>query len=375
MKIVFAGGGTGGHFYPIIAVAQEINRVVKEEHLIQPQLFYLADSPWNSKLLYENGIQFRRITAGKLRRYFSVLNFFDQIKTVTGILMSIWQLFFIYPDVVFSKGGYLSFPVLVAARFLGIPVFIHESDSHPGRVSLWSAKFARRIALSYPEAMEYFPKEKTAVTGNPIRKEVIHPLTAGAHEFLDLEPEVPVIFITGGSQGAQMINDTVLDILPDLLNRYQIIHQVGDNNFEDVEQRAMVLLDKHPHAKRYKVFTNLSADAIQMTAGVANLVISRAGSTIFEIAGWGIPSIIIPIPEPISHDQQKNAYTYARSGGAVIIEQANLTPSILKSEIDRLMQNPELLKKMSEGAKSFARPDAGAVIAKEIMALALKHEE
>lgn len=375
MKIVFAGGGTGGHFYPIIAVAQEINQLVKTEHLVQPQLYYLADTPFDAQLLYENGIEFRRITAGKLRRYFSLLNFFDQIKTGLGILAALWQLFFIYPDVVFSKGGYLSFPVLVAARFLGIPVFIHESDSHPGRVSLWSAKFARRIALSYPEALTYFPQEKTAVTGNPIRAEVAHPLTAGAREFLNLEAEFPVIFITGGSQGAQVINDTVLEILPDLLQHYQIIHQVGDNNLEEVKARAQVLLGQTKIASRYKPFASLAADAIQMTAGVASLVISRAGSTIFEIAEWGIPSIIIPIPEPISHDQEKNAYTYARSGGAVIIEQANLTPSILKSEIDRLMQNPALRKKMSEGARNFARPDAGAVIAKEIIALALKHEE
>jgi UDP-N-acetylglucosamine--N-acetylmuramyl-(pentapeptide) pyrophosphoryl-undecaprenol N-acetylglucosamine transferase len=375
MKIVFTGGGTGGHFYPIIAVAQAINKTVKEQRLVAPKLYYLSGSPYNRQMLYENGIEFRRITAGKIRRYFSLKNFFDQIKTAVGILMSFWQLFFIYPDLIFSKGGYLSFPVLVAARLLKIPVFIHESDSDPGRVNLWSAKFARRIALSYPEALQYFPKDKTAVTGNPIRKEIIIPLTVGAREFLNLEPAIPVIFITGGSQGAVAINDTVIDILPDLLNRYQIIHQVGNNNLGDTQKRASVLLREHPHANRYKVFTNLTSDALQMTAGVANLVISRAGSTIFEIAQWGIPSIIIPIPEPISHDQQKNAYTYARSGGAVIIEQSNLTPSILKSEIDRLMQNPSLLEKMKAGAKSFARPDAGEVIAKEIMALALQHEE
>lgn len=375
MKIVFTGGGTGGHFYPIIAVAQEINKTVKEQRLVAPRLYYLSNSPYNRQMLYENGIEFRRITAGKWRRYFSLQNFTDQIKTGLGILMSLWQLFFIYPDLIFSKGGYLSFPVLVAARLLKIPVFIHESDSDPGRVSLWSAKFARRIALSYPEAATFFPAEKTAVTGNPIRQEIIKPLTVGAREFLDLEPEAPVIFVTGGSQGATTINDTLIDILPDLLNRYQIIHQVGDKNLEDTKKRVSVLLREHPHAKRYKVFTNLTPDALQMTAGVASLVISRAGSMIFEIAQWGIPAIIIPIPAPVSHDQQKNAYTYARSGGAVIIEQANLTPSILKSEIDRLLQNPSLLEKMKAGAKSFARPDAGALIAKEIMTLALQHEE
>ncbi|MBI2099913.1 MAG: UDP-N-acetylglucosamine--N-acetylmuramyl-(pentapeptide) pyrophosphoryl-undecaprenol N-acetylglucosamine transferase [Candidatus Vogelbacteria bacterium] len=370
MKIVFAGGGTGGHFYPLIAVAEEINELVKAKRLVEAKLFYLADRPYDPRALYENSIEFRRITAGRS-------NFLGAPKIILGILTSIWQLYFIYPDVVFSKGGYVSFPVLWAARFLRLPVIIHDSDSAPGRVSLWSAKFAKRIALSYPEAASRFPPEKTAVVGNPIRRELLSPVSHGAYEFLHLTADVPTILILGGSQGAMTINDSVLDILPKLLERYQIIHQVGPNNLADVEKRASFILEQVPadHKARYKPFALLNKDALRMAAGIVALIISRGGSgAVFEFAAWGIPSIIIPIPEPTSHDQLQNAFTYARAGGAVVIEQGNLTPSILMSEINRLLGNPTLLEQMKKGSKSFARPEAGRLIAEQIIAIALGHE-
>jgi len=304
-----------------------------------------------------------------------LMNFFDVFKTIFGSIRAIFTLFSIYPDVVFGKGGYASFPGLLAARLLRIPVVIHESDSHPGRVTLWAGKFAKRIAVSYPEAAKYFPPEKTAVVGNPIRREVLFPAKAGAHEFLGLDKNIPIIFVVGGSQGAVRINDVVLDILPQLLADYQVIHQVGKSNYDDLKNRASFLTENNPHKNRYKLFDYLNDVAMRMTAGAANLVISRAGSAIFEIANWGIPAIIIPIPEEISHDQRTNAFTYARSGGAVVIEEKNLTPSILLSETKRILDDPELQKQMKTGAQSFAKPEAGEKIAEEIIRLALEHEE
>lgn len=374
MKIVFTGGGTGGHFYPIIAVAQAINALVEEEKLVEARLFYFCTTPYNKQLLFENRIEFRRIAAGKWRRYFSFHNFIDVFKNMSGIVSALWQLYVIYPDIVFSKSGYDSFPTLCASRLLGIPVIIHESDSHPGRVSLWSAKFAKRIAISYPEAGDYFPADKTSVTGNPIRSELLNPISQGAHEFLRLDSETPVIFVTGGSQGASVLNETILDILPALLPHYQIIHQTGQDNFEEIEKRSQTILADNPWRQRYRLFAELNSSALRMMAGVTDLVVSRAGSAIFEFAVWGLPAIIVPIPEPISHDQRSNAFTYARSGGAVVIEQVNLTPSVLLSEINRLMGNKDLRRKMSEGAKGFARPDAARSIAEEIVTLALAHE-
>lgn len=374
MKIVLTGGGTGGHFYPLIAVAQAINKLVEEDKLVEAKLYYFSTEQYNKQILFENRIEFRSIPAGKWRRYFSLRNFSDGLKTLLGILRALWQLYVIYPDVVFSKGGYASFPTLVACKILKLPVVIHESDSHPGRVSLWSAKFAQRVAVSYPEAVQYFPSDKTAVTGNPIRAELLNPISRGAREFLHLDQTSPVLYVTGGSQGASVLNDTILDILPALLQRYEVIHQTGQDNYDDINKRVSTILPTAESRQKYHLFAHLDSSAQRMTAGIANLVVSRAGSAIFEFAAWGLPAIIVPIPEPISHDQRSNAFTYARSGGAVIIEQANLTPSVLLSEINRLMDHSELRAEMSAGAKRFAKPEAARLIAQEIVTLALTHE-
>lgn len=374
MKILLTGGGSGGHFYPIIAVAEEINRIVKEEKLISPQLFFMSDSPYDRGALIENNITFLRSRAGKMRKYFSILNFFDLIKTSLGIISALIKVYGIYPDVVFSKGAYASFPVLVAARILKIPVIIHESDSAPGRVNKWAGKFAEKIALSYPDVGKFFDPKRTALVGNPIRKEIINPLTNGAHEFLKLDAGLPVILVLGGSLGAQLINDAIIDALPELVQNYQIIHQTGKNNIKEILKMADIVLVGNPNRIRYKPFDYLNNLAMSMSAGVADLVISRAGSTIFEIAAWGTPSIIIPITNSVSNHQRNNAYSYARSGAAVVIEESNLSDNIIVSEANRIIRNKNESDRMRKSAKEFAKVDAGEKIAREILHIGLKHE-
>ena len=377
MKIFFTAGGTGGHFYPIIAVAEALHDLVRERKLLEPQLYYAAPDPYDREMLIANAITFVPTAAGKIRRYFSLLNIVDVVKTGWGILRATMRVFFIYPDVVFGKGGYASFPTLLAARLFRIPVVIHESDATPGRVNRWAGKFATHIAVSFPEAVEYFPKDKVAHTGNPVRKAALLPAREGAFEFLKLEHEVPVIYITGGSQGAQALNEAVLAALPQLLERYQIVHQTGTDNLKDMEGRARIVLADSNHKERYKPFGYLNDLAIRMSAGAANLVISRAGSTIFEIAAWGLPSILVPLGSDVAADdhQTKNAFAYARSGACVVIEQNNLTPGLLISEIDRIVGNPETSRKMGTAARSFARADAAKTIANALIDIALSHEQ
>lgn len=375
MKILFTGGGSGGHFYPIIAVAEEINRVIKEEKLLTAQLYFISDSPYDSRALLENNITFIGNKTGKIRKYFSILNFFDIIKTFAGTISAILKVYRIYPDVVFSKGAYASFPVLVAARLLRIPVIIHESDSAPGRVNKWSGKFAQKIALSYPDAGKYFDQAKTAYIGNPIRKEIMTPITTGAREFLKLEPDLPVILVMGGSLGAKIINNVIYDSLPALVESYQIIHQTGKNNIKEAVQMAGIILANNPKKERYKPFDYLNNLAMGMSAGVAEIVISRAGSAIFEIAAWGIPSIIIPITNSVSDHQRKNAYSYARSGAAIVIEELNLNSHILISEINRILSNKNETDRMRKNAKEFSKADAAEKIAREIIRIAIKHEK
>lgn len=376
MKIVFTGGGSGGHFYPIIAVAEAVNAIVKERGLIQPELYYIADTPYDERLLYENGIEFRRTPAGKVRNYASVKNYSDSLKTMVGLPRALFQLFNIFPDVVFSKGSYASIPTVTAARILGIPVFIHESDAIPGKANMYAAKFAQRIAVAFPQAIDQFPnKDKAAFIGQPVRKALLTTATEGAHEFLQLEKSSPIIFIIGGSQGAQHINDVVLQSLPQLLEKYQVVHQTGEKNFEAVKSVTDVTLEDNPFKNRYRPFGYLNDLGIRMAAGAADLIISRAGAgAIFEIALWKKPSILIPIPETISRDQRTNAYTYARTGAAIVMEQENLTQHVFLSEIDRVLQDAPLRKTMCEAAAKFGKPDAARKIAEEIVAISLKHE-
>jgi UDP-N-acetylglucosamine--N-acetylmuramyl-(pentapeptide) pyrophosphoryl-undecaprenol N-acetylglucosamine transferase len=214
MRIVFTGGGTGGHFYPIIAVAEALRAISDKEKIIDTELYYYSDSPYDKESLFENGIKYTYIPAGKRRLYSSAKNFFDYFKTAAGILQSLVYLYFLYPDVIFCKGGYGSFPVVFAARILRIPIVVHESDTVPGRVNKWAGKFAKHIAVSYDETVQYFPKERVVHTGQPIREIVKEKKATGAFEYLKLSSSVPTILVLGGSQGAEIINDLILDSHP-----------------------------------------------------------------------------------------------------------------------------------------------------------------
>ncbi|MCG2694689.1 undecaprenyldiphospho-muramoylpentapeptide beta-N-acetylglucosaminyltransferase [Candidatus Parcubacteria bacterium] len=374
MKILLTGGGSGGHFYPLISVAQKIRKEAEKRKILQPKIYYVAENPYDEDLLFRNDIIFKQLSSGKLRNYFSVLNFFDLFKTAGGIIKAMMMIFSVYPDVVFSNGGYGSFPVLFAAKFFRIPVLIHVSDTSPGRVLRWASKFAKKISVGFPEAGKHFLEEKVAYTGNPIRAGINLPLVQGAHEFLKLDKGVPTILVFGGSQGAKMINDVVVDSLLQLVEKYQIIHQTGANNFKEVFGRANLILEKSSHKERYKPFKYLDLLALRMSVGASDLVISRAGAgSISEIAVWGIPSIIVPITISSGDHQRQNAFSYARNGAAVVVEEENLTSNLLVSEINRLMEDKEKREKMSVGAKEFARTDAAEKIAEEILKMALKH--
>lgn len=378
MRIVLTGGGSGGHFYPLIAVVEAIEDICKERTLLEPNLYYTGPEPFDKTALLEHAITYLPSSASRMRRYSSTWNVVGLFSTAIGIMRATTQLFSLYPDVIFSTGGFAAFPTLCAARLLRIPVVIYDADATPGRVSLWSATFAQWIALAHPNAAERFParvRGKIAQIGHPIRREIEVPAKEGGYEFLKLDPAVPTIFIVGGSQGAIAINNVVLDALPDLLSRYNIVHQAGAENADEVGKIAAVVLRENPHRERYRVFGLLNTLALRVTAGIAALVVSRAGSgSIFEIASWGIPALLVPIPEDVSHDQAENAFSYARTGACIVIEQRNLTPHLLAAEIDRVIADKELQEKMRAAARAFAAPQAARKIAVALLDIAIEHE-
>ena len=379
MKIVFTGGGTGGHFYPIIAVAETIRQISVEKQLLEPQMFYVAPTPFDEQALFANGITYIKSPAGKLRRYASVRNFTDIFITIAGTFWSLWTLFRIYPDVVFSKGGYGSVPTVLAAHFLRIPIVIHESDAKIGRANILAAKYAYRIAVAFDTASESLPEKlrgKVAVTGIPIRSAISEPAPANAREELGLEAGIPTLFIIGGSLGSQRINEMILTGLPDLVSSMNIIHQTGKDNFKDVEAVSSAILDKNPNAKRYHPFAYLSQGDMRKAAAVADVIVSRAGATsITEIALWKKPSILVPIPEVVSHDQRSNAYAYARTGAAIVLEEENMTPHVLVSEVRRIMDDPALAQSMGEKGSQFGNPNAARIIAEELYAIGISHDD
>ncbi|HWH07488.1 MAG TPA: UDP-N-acetylglucosamine--N-acetylmuramyl-(pentapeptide) pyrophosphoryl-undecaprenol N-acetylglucosamine transferase [Candidatus Paceibacterota bacterium] len=378
MKIVFTGGGTGGHFYPIIAVAEAVRDIAAERHLITPRLFYIAPTPYDEDALFSNEITYIPCKAGKMRRYASILNVTDMFVTLWGTIGCVGTLFRIYPDVVFSKGGFASVPVVLAASLLRIPIIIHESDAKPGRANLLGAKYAKHIGVAFDNAIQYFPKKvqsKIARTGIPLRKAlgVLDP--SNAVHALKLDSSVPTVLILGGSSGSQAINETVLGALESLVGTMNVIHQTGRSNFADVEKAASVILGSSIHKDRYHVYPFLNIETLRQAAGAAHVVVSRAGATsIAEIALWRRPSILIPIPESISHDQRTNAYAYARTGAASVLEQANMTPHILASEITRIARDPNVARVMVERSAAFGNENAARIIAEDLMRIALSHE-
>ncbi len=367
MKIVITGAG-GGHFYPLIAVAERIRKEIFIQKLIQPELYFFSDKPYDEESLFNLDCKFIETPAGKLRMYPSLENLTDIFKTIKGCFVALIKLYAIYPDVVFAKGGYASFPTLLAARILSIPVVVHESDTVPGRTTKWAGKFATRVALSYPEAAPFYPASKIALTGQPIRDMLLPP---GGYEKKYIKKDRPVILVFGGSQGSQVVNSAVLEALPVLLNTYDIVHQTGTENLEEVSKISKHLLVNHEFKDRYFVEGFLD---VALFYPKVDLVITRAGSSMFEMVLWRIPMIVVPIPETISRDQKSNAYAMASHGVATVLEENNLGSHMLISVVSKILDDEVEYNSMIKNAHLFDDSrDAASTIARELVRICLSH--
>ncbi|MDP2967451.1 MAG: UDP-N-acetylglucosamine--N-acetylmuramyl-(pentapeptide) pyrophosphoryl-undecaprenol N-acetylglucosamine transferase [bacterium] len=386
MKILFTGGGTGGHVVPIIAIVREIKKIYLEKDL---QFFFLGPKDEvSSTLLSQEGIKVKTILAGKIRRYISGEAFFQNlidicIKIPIGILQSFFYIFFLSPDLIFSKGGFGSIPGVLAGKLLFVPIFLHESDTTPGFANKFLRGFALEIFASFPKT-ECFSLKKLILVGNPIRRELLkgskeeakslfklnsRAKAEGKEEDLSSSPLVkPVILILGGSQGAQRINDEILEILPRLLENFEVIHQCGKNNYATIKAELKLIINKDLEPF-YHLYPFLKESELRQAYAAADLIVSRAGSgSIFEIAAVGKPSVLIPLSESAQNHQVKNAYTYQESGACLVMEENNFTSHFFLEKLKSLFTNPEALKKMSEEAKGFSRPEAGWIIANYLVA-------
>ncbi len=367
--VMIVGGGSGGHFYPLMSIVDGIRQTIPEVTVT-----YIGPEKYDEASLTERNIQFTWCPAGKWRRYISFSNFTDIFKLGFGIVIATLKLYTYYPDVVITKGGYTSVPVVIAAAFLNIPIIVHESDSVPGSANKLAARFAHSLFVAYEHMVNGFSKVRAEFIGIPIRDELLAPETAGARERIGINNNFPILLILGGSQGAEHVNELILDSLDELLPDFNIIHQTGKQHFSIIALSARELITDDTILDRYHPIAFIDAKTLNDALFAATLVISRAGSTsIHEIAVHGKPAILIPISEEVSHDQQSNAYAYARTGAAVVIEESNLTDGLLRAEIDRIMQNREAYDDMVASAKSFAKKDAKTRICETVNSIILEH--
>lgn len=370
MKILFTGGGTGGHLLPIIAVARELKRSYPGGDM---ELFSMGpENKFGDLLLSQEGIKSYAVKAGKVRRYFTpfalLQNIIDMVFiTPFAILKAFKILFFLSPDLIFSKGGYGAMPATVASRFLRIPLFLHESDVVPGKANLTAEKFALEVFTSFPFT-RHFPPKKVLLVGNPIRTRLLSGSRQEAAQLFNLVGDKPVLLIMGGSQGASRINEMLLMVLDQALAEFEIIHQTGTKHFKTIEQESKVVISE-ANLPYYHPAPFLNENELRHAYAAADFIVSRAGSgTIFEIAAQGKPSLLIPLPESAQNHQVENAYAYAKTGASVVLEEANLKPHFFLERIRSILSDEGERARMADAARRFAKPNAARVIADYLLA-------
>lgn len=321
-KIVMTGGGTAGHVTPNIALFDSLQKDGYEIH-------YIGSYEGIEKGLIENKkIPYYGISSGKFRRYRSWKNLTDPFRVLHGFFQARRLLGRIRPNVVFSKGGFVSVPVVMAAKTRHIPVIIHESDLTPGLANKLAMPSATKVCCNFPETLPYLPKEKAVLTGSPIRQELLHGNKQAAKDFCGFTGDLPILMVMGGSIGSIYINNAIRGCIDTLLTKYQIIHLCGKGNIDES------LKDK----KGYAQFEYISENLPDLFAA-ADLVVARAGAnSICELLALHKPNILIPLSRNASRgDQILNANSFAKQGFSAVLEEEEVTSEKLMATIDDVM--------------------------------------
>ncbi|MBI2888875.1 MAG: UDP-N-acetylglucosamine--N-acetylmuramyl-(pentapeptide) pyrophosphoryl-undecaprenol N-acetylglucosamine transferase [Candidatus Liptonbacteria bacterium] len=372
IRIALTGGGSGGHIYPLLAVAEELQKAALEKKILL-DINYLGPRDAFSSLLHESGVRTRSVMGAKIRNYSAIENILDIPKFFIGLLQAFWKLFWLMPDAIFSKGGTGAFPVVFAGWFYRIPILIHESDAVPGATNILSSRFATRIALAFENAMGYFDPKRTAVVGNPVRPWLLadKPDQKFAKQSLGFNPDQPLLLILGGSQGSRRINEFIITHLPLITKEAQVLHQTGAGNFAEIQSLAKAALAESAHSEApYKVVPYLDKE-LKDALTAADCVVARAGSgSISEASAFGKPMILIPLAESAHDHQRANAHVFEKAGGGVIIEEENLFVGIFISALKRIIEDPQRKAAMSAASASFFKPDAARIAAEETFRLA-----
>ena len=395
LKVCFAGGGTGGHIYPGLAVADSLRSLCKKNGK-EVKIFWIGNSSGMDRTIVSKNVDsdgnlsadvFYGIPSGKLRRYFSIRNFFDLFKIGFGFISSFFILLKIRPAVLFSKGGFVSVPPCIAAKLLHIPVFTHECDFTPGLATRLNSKSAEKILVTYEETKNYFSaaiQKKCVVTGNPVRPVFYKANPEEGRKFLGLgssqndaaagpaaegnSGEVktasggenpncskPVLFVQGGSLGAHQINELVRENIRWLCERFIVVHQTGSKEgefFKSFEPKLQKSGDYKPYPFIYKEMCDVMASS--------DVILSRAGAnSIWECAVLSKPMVLIPLcGSGTRGDQEDNAANFEKQGAALVLSRENATSEKLKSALTVLLEESqrakmqEACRKLCSGKKS-----------------------
>ena len=325
-RIVLTGGGTAGHVTPNIALIPRLKELGYEIHYIG------SYDGIEKKLIEELQIPYYGISSGKLRRYFDVKNFTDPFKVLKGFREARHTLAEIRPNVLFSKGGFVSVPVVLAAKRLHIPVIIHESDLTPGLANKICIPSAAKVCCNFPETLAHLPTDKAVLTGSPIRQELLEGNPIAALEFCHCTANKPVSLVMGGSLGSAAINDTIRGVLPELLKTYQVIHLCGKGKLDEGLN----------HTPGYVQFEYIKKELRDLFA-LADIVISRAGANaICELLALHKPNILIPLSAKASRgDQILNARSFEAQGFSIVLEEEEVTNLTLLNAIHTLMEEKD----------------------------------
>jgi UDP-N-acetylglucosamine--N-acetylmuramyl-(pentapeptide) pyrophosphoryl-undecaprenol N-acetylglucosamine transferase len=357
----------GGHLTPALAVISELKkRGVSDIFFIGRARAMEGDSAPSaeSAVIPSLGVKFYPIAAGRLQRRFTRYTIPSLLKVPVGIGHCLLILSQEKPDLVISFGSYVALPVVFAAWVLGIPSLTHEQTVKGGLANSLISRFAKKIALSWPESLKHFPEKKCVVTGNPIRSEILN--------IERKRTSRPVIFITGGNQGAHSINEAVLEIIEPLLEKYEVVLQAGGaERFKDFEMlTARVSQLPRRLQGRCQIFKWLNSAELAAVYSRASLVVGRSGAnTVGEVAALGIPALFIPLPWAGANEQQKNAQMLAEVGAAIILPQERLTPKRLLAAVNAMIAGLETYKREARKAKRLIRLDAAKVLVDEALAL------
>ncbi len=361
MKLLIAGGGTGGHLFPGIAVAEEFTSMGDSNEV----LFVGTKSGLEGKILPEYGwpVSFVMAEGIKGKGFFKTVK--GLFKMLLGSLQSIGIIRKFRPSTVLGVGGYAAVPAVIAGKLLGVSSAIHEQNAMPGLSNRLLGRLVNRVFLTYPESERFFPAEKVRVTGNPVRKSILQSF-AETGKSVDSGKKF-TLFIFGGSQGARRINDVLMEIFFNSelagIENLKVIHQTGDADFESVKK---CYEEMNIEAEVYPFIKDMASIYLE-----ADLIICRAGATtIAELLAAGKPAILIPYPYAADDHQRLNGEALVKKGAATMILEKDFTSERLSGEILRLFDDRKLLKEMSQKTVALARPDAAARICEEMRNLA-----